>query len=235
MRRPSPSGDSCTITAGSDPCPPATRSLHDDDPSDAAHLPDPHGVLPLIALQARAQGLYDEGTLRYFMLTFPDQDWVTKLKATYQTENYYKGDLTVGGKVYRGVGVRIRSFSAVIIPAGSKKWPLRISMDAFTKDQRLLGHKTLKLDNTVDLFGGSANSLREERFFPMSFAQGPVVVHAVPWARRVRSPSRATRAATNPSMSPWSQSGRRATVTTVPLGSDLPRGLPEQEDRDDSA
>ncbi len=93
----------------------------------------------------RAQDLYDESTLRTIELTIPDANWFATLSNAWPGKTWFKADLKVDDVVYRDVGVRFRGNSSY--RAAQKKKPLKISMDAFKPGQRLLGYRTLNLNN----------------------------------------------------------------------------------------
>lgn len=94
-----------------------------------------------------AQDLYDTAVLRTLELTFAQSNWYQLLEQNYQTGAELAADLTVGGVTYHGVGVHFRGQSSYLSIGTSQKKPFGISMDAFVPGQRLLGYKSLNLDN----------------------------------------------------------------------------------------
>ncbi|MAG57622.1 MAG: hypothetical protein CMJ83_15120 [Planctomycetes bacterium] len=106
-------------------------------------------LLALAASGSAAQtpDLYDETVLRTLELTFPQSNWYQLLQANYGTGVELEGDLTVDGVTYPSVGVRFRGYSSYSFIGSSQKKPFNISMNAFLPGQRLLGYKTLNLNN----------------------------------------------------------------------------------------
>ena len=58
-----------------------------------------------------------------------------------------QADLTIDGVTYKDVGVRARGVSAFQAGKKTGKLPLKISMDEFVADRRLMGHRSLALNN----------------------------------------------------------------------------------------
>ncbi|MBN2492258.1 MAG: CotH kinase family protein [Planctomycetes bacterium] len=102
-----------------------------------------------IALAGRGEGqtpdFYDPGRVRALYLTFHQVDWWQQLRTNYGTEVDIPADLTVDGKLYPSVGVRFKGH--VSYRGNVEKEPFNLSLDAFVKDQRLYGYKTLNLNN----------------------------------------------------------------------------------------
>ncbi|MCA8977689.1 MAG: CotH kinase family protein [Planctomycetes bacterium] len=96
---------------------------------------------------AQTPGLYDETVLRTLDLTFAQSNWYTLLGQNYGTGVDLGADLTVEGVTYPNVGVHFRGGSSYRFIGTSQKKPFGISMDAFVPGQRLLGYKTLNLNN----------------------------------------------------------------------------------------
>lgn len=101
-----------------------------------------------LAGSARAQDLYDTTVLRNLALTFHDANWLSLLRANYDTGVYILADLEVEGITYPNVGVRIRgNTSYTALPAGSEKFSLKLKLDQVDPDQALFGYQTLNLNN----------------------------------------------------------------------------------------
>jgi hypothetical protein len=92
--------------------------------------------------------LYDPATLRTLFFDFEDDNWETELMAFKETDIEVPATLIVDGKTYKDVGVRFRGNSSFrMVPEGVKH-SLNVSMDAFVKDQSLMGFNTLNLLNS---------------------------------------------------------------------------------------
>ncbi|MFA6111047.1 MAG: CotH kinase family protein, partial [Candidatus Latescibacterota bacterium] len=104
------------------------------------------GTLLLQGDQA-ASGLYDPTVLRTFELTFSQSDWWEQLTANYESETEIPADLTVDGVAYPGVGVRFKGMTSYMMTGNSQKKSFNIALDYRDPDQRLMGYKTLNLNN----------------------------------------------------------------------------------------
>ena len=91
--------------------------------------------------------LYDLKTLRTLFFEFEDADWEKQLIAFNNTDIELPAKLTVDGKAYKDVGVRVRGASSSMAAEGYQR-PLNISIDYTHDDQRLDGYKTLNLHNS---------------------------------------------------------------------------------------
>lgn len=118
------------------------------------------GILLLQGDQA-ASGLYDPTVLRTFELTFGQSDWWEQLTANYESEVEIPADLTVDGEVYPGVGVRFKGMTSYQMTGNSRKKSFNISLDFQDPDQRLMGYKTLNLNNAAS----DPTFLREALYF----------------------------------------------------------------------
>jgi hypothetical protein len=97
--------------------------------------------------QFEDQSLYDALVLRTIFLTFEETDWETELHDFYRTDVEIPAGMSVDGRTFAPVGVRIRgNTSSRRVPIGRKK-SLNISLDYTEKDQKLYGYKTLNLLN----------------------------------------------------------------------------------------
>ncbi len=106
------------------------------------------GALFPWALPAQATDLYAEDSLPRLKLTFAQKDWWTQLSNNWASKTYIPADLTLNGKIYKKVGVRFRGNSSYKAIGISKKKPFKISMDAYVPGQRLLGYRTVNLNNS---------------------------------------------------------------------------------------
>lgn len=111
----------------------------------------------------RTDGLFDTNLLRTVRLTFAEADWMLRLSNNYnlpQDVNLVAPVLVLdNGLTNRNVGVRYKGNSSYFA-AGVKK-SLNIEVDYLVPDQRLLGHKTLNLNNAF----GDATVMREALYF----------------------------------------------------------------------
>ncbi len=105
-------------------------------------------LLPLFASSLQAQDLYEETAFREIELKFAQPNYWQLLLQNYASKTYIKADLVFMGKTYKNVGVRFRGNSSYKAIGNSKKKPFRISMDEYVSGQRLLGYKSLKLNNS---------------------------------------------------------------------------------------
>jgi spore coat protein CotH len=91
---------------------------------------------------------YDQGTVRTLFFEFEDGNWERELMAFKETDIEVPATLTVDGKTYKDVGVKFRGNSSFSMVPEGQKHSLNVSMDAFVKDQSLLGFTTLNLLNS---------------------------------------------------------------------------------------
>jgi hypothetical protein len=92
-------------------------------------------------------GLYDESVLRTIHLEFEQEDWWDQLTANYVTEEDIPATLTMDGIDYRGVGVRFKGMTSYTRTGDTQKKPFNISLHYTNPDQRLMGYRTLNLNN----------------------------------------------------------------------------------------
>jgi hypothetical protein len=91
---------------------------------------------------------YDPATLRTLFFEFEDQNWESELMAFKETDIEVPATLIVDGKTYKDVGVQFRGNSSFSMVPEGQKHSLNVSVDAFVKDQSLLGFNTLNLLNS---------------------------------------------------------------------------------------
>jgi CotH kinase protein len=89
--------------------------------------------------------LYDPGTLRTLFFQFEDDTWESELMAFKETDIEVPATLVVDGKTYKEVGVKFRGSSSFMMVPQGLKHSISLSMDAFTKDQSILGYESLNL------------------------------------------------------------------------------------------
>ena len=89
---------------------------------------------------------YDVKSLRTLFFEFENGDWESELIDFDNTDVEVPAKLTVDGKAYEGVGVRVRGQSSSRVGLGYQR-PLNVSIDFTDEDLRLDGYKTLNLHN----------------------------------------------------------------------------------------
>ncbi len=94
-----------------------------------------------------ATGLYDQTVLRTIQLEFKQANWWQQMTANYAAAVDIPADLTVDGITYRDVGVRFKGQTSYSMTGASQKKSFNISMDYKNPDQRLMGYRTLNLNN----------------------------------------------------------------------------------------
>ena len=88
---------------------------------------------------------YDLGTLRTLFFQFEDDKLGEGIDGVQGNRYRGSGDSYHGRKIYKEVGVKFRgSSSFAMVPEGMKH-SLNVSVDAFTKDQTILGFESLNL------------------------------------------------------------------------------------------
>ncbi|MGB6223073.1 CotH kinase family protein, partial [Haloferula sp.] len=105
----------------------------------------------------RVPALYDVSVLRDLSLSFGEADWEDRLAENFGTDTNLLAGLTVEGVSYPNVGVHYRGFNSYAFIPGSRKKSFAIDLDQTDPDQRLLGIKTLNLNNSF----GDASFMRE--------------------------------------------------------------------------
>lgn len=96
-----------------------------------------------------ASGLYDQTVLRTLQLTFKQTDWWQQMVANYASEVSIPADLAVEGVTYPDVGVRFKGATSYSMTGNSQKKSFNISMDFKNPAQRLMGYRTLNLNNAA--------------------------------------------------------------------------------------
>ena len=101
-----------------------------------------------------ADDLFAQTDLQRIDLFVHSADWA-KLRAEFQTNNYYPADLTWNGITVRNVGIRSRGRGS----RSGNKPGLRVDFDRYTTAQRFLGLKSLVLDNVTQDASGIHESV----------------------------------------------------------------------------
>lgn len=107
-----------------------------------------------VAHAQTADALFASPDLQRVDLFLHSADWA-KLKAEFQANTYYPADLTLNGQTVRNIGIRSRGRGS----RSSNKPGLRVDFDRYTTAQRLLGLKSLVLDNVTQDASGVHESV----------------------------------------------------------------------------
>ncbi len=96
-------------------------------------------------------GLYDSSIIRRIDLTFSQSNYWQLMQQNYSSQTEIPATMTVDGVVYDSVGVRFKGETSYsMLPSGSKKTSFNISVDYIHEDQRIMGYKTLNLNNCFE-------------------------------------------------------------------------------------
>lgn len=113
-------------------------------PSEMQISPDGHR---LVAGSRDAAGLYDQSVIRSFHLNFSQPDYWLLLTNNYATRTDIPATLTVDGVTYDSVGVHFKGQTSYSGVRNSDKKSFNIKLNAWKKDQNLMGYETLNLNN----------------------------------------------------------------------------------------
>lgn len=108
-----------------------------------------------------SSGFYDETILRTIDLTFSQADYWQQLTKNYKSEVNIPADLTMDGVKYPVVGVRFKGQTSYNMTGTSLKKSFNISIDFADSTLRLMGYKTLNLNNSFS----DPSIMREVLFF----------------------------------------------------------------------
>lgn len=103
------------------------------------------------------EGLYDSAIIRSIYLDFPQSNYWQLLTNNYQSGTDLPATMTVDGEIFDSVGVRFKGQTSYSMTQGSQKKSFNISLDFARADQKLMGYKTLNLNNAFQ----DASFLRE--------------------------------------------------------------------------
>ncbi|MFN7118195.1 MAG: CotH kinase family protein, partial [Saprospiraceae bacterium] len=93
-------------------------------------------------------GLYDSTIIRSIYLHFSQNNYWSLLQNYYASKTDLPATLVMEGVTYDSVGVRFKGNTSYrTLPAGSQKTSFNLSIDYVIEDQRLMGYKTLNLNN----------------------------------------------------------------------------------------
>lgn len=113
-------------------------------PNEMYLSPDGHR---LITGGQPAAGLYDESVIRTIHLDFSQPNYWTLLTQNYQSHTDIPATMTVDGEVFDSVGVRFKGQTSYMMTQGSQKKSFNISLDYGQDYEKLMGYKTLNLNN----------------------------------------------------------------------------------------
>lgn len=102
----------------------------------------------MLTLRERSSDeFYDDSKLNTIYLEFEQADWWEQLTKNYDSQTDVLADVIYDGTRYSGVGVRFRGQTSYMRIGNAKKKSFNISIDYSDEDLRLLGYKTLNLNN----------------------------------------------------------------------------------------
>lgn len=105
---------------------------------------DPHYFFRAV----RTSGLFDDRVIRRFDLTFPQATWQSSLDRARMTGSNVLGTLSLdNGLTNTGIGARYKGNSSYGL--GGLKKSINIELDFADPDARLMGHKTINLNNAA--------------------------------------------------------------------------------------
>ncbi len=93
-------------------------------------------------------GLYDQSTIRSVYLTFSQPNYWTLLQNNYSSQTDLIATMVVDGVTYDSVGVRFKGQTSYSMSGTSQKKSFNISLDYLKSSQRLMGYRTLNLNNS---------------------------------------------------------------------------------------
>lgn len=102
-------------------------------------------------------GLYDSSIIRSIYLDFSQSNYWNLLLGNYNSKTEIPVTMTVDNVVYDSVGVRFKGNTSYMLTGNSQKKPFNISVNYHHDNQRLMGYKTLNLNNNQ----GDQSFLRE--------------------------------------------------------------------------
>lgn len=93
-------------------------------------------------------GLYDSAAIRTLYLTFKQPDYWSIMQSNYSTKTDLAATLVVDGRTYENVGVRFKGETSYReVYRNSKKLSFNISMRYIPDNPKLMGYRTLNLNN----------------------------------------------------------------------------------------
>jgi hypothetical protein len=95
-------------------------------------------------------GFYDDGIIRAIYLDFAQPNYWALLGSNYQTRTNIMAKMTVDGVVYDSVGVHFKGNTSYNMVQNSQKKSFNISVDFLKPNQKLMGFKTINLNNAFE-------------------------------------------------------------------------------------
>ncbi len=106
--------------------------------------------LRLINSAQESDGLYDITQIKTIYLNFSQSNWWQLLTNNYNSKTDIPATLICEGVTYEGVGVHFRGQTSYQFLRNSQKKSFNISIDYQDSELRLMGYKTLNLNNGYD-------------------------------------------------------------------------------------
>lgn len=97
-----------------------------------------------------SKGFYDEKKLNSIYLEFSDPNYWDTLLKYHEKGLDLKARLKMNDKVYEGVGVRFKGMTSFMMTGDSKKKSFNITIDYSNDSLKLMGFKTLNLNNGAE-------------------------------------------------------------------------------------
>ncbi|HPI20786.1 MAG TPA: CotH kinase family protein [Candidatus Kapabacteria bacterium] len=117
-------------------------------------LPDNMAVsedgLRLINSAQESDGLYDVTQIKTIYLNFSQSNWWQLLTNNYNSKTDIPANLIYDGVTYEGVGVHFRGYTSYMFLYNSQKKSFNISIDYQDSELKLMGYKTLNLNNCYE-------------------------------------------------------------------------------------
>lgn len=101
-------------------------------------------LAPIAAAAQTPDDFFNPAAVQRLDFLIHSRDW-EKLKANFQTNDYYPTDVKWNGITVRNVGIRVRGLST----RSGVKPSLRVDINRYTSGQQFLGLKSFLLDNLV--------------------------------------------------------------------------------------
>lgn len=101
----------------------------------------------LITGDQASTGLYDSATIRTIYLRFPQANYWTLMTQNYASQTDIPAEMEVDGVTYDSVGVRFKGQTSYMGASASQKKSFNLSTHYIHEDQKIMGYKTLNLNN----------------------------------------------------------------------------------------
>lgn len=97
-----------------------------------------------------AEGFYDDTQIRTIYLKFPQSNYWNQLISNYNSKKDLPATMIIDDIVYDSVGVRFKGMTSYQGAGNSQKKSFNISLEYVKEDQKVMGYKTLNLNNSFD-------------------------------------------------------------------------------------